>query len=128
MTPPHDAFATSYKPVLHAMAGALSLTLAAGARHCEIALKAVNDSLADAAELEKEIDAAGDIPSLLEVQSKLARSWFERAAKNWTLLCEAAGENQLEMLRRGCNLLTHNDRHRFACESMTSHEQALRRD
>ena len=101
MTPPYDAFATSYKPVLHAMAGALSLSLAAGARNCELALKAVNDSLAEATELEKEIDAAHDIPSLLELQSKLARSWFERAAQNWSMLCEAAGENQLELLRGG---------------------------
>ena len=101
MIPPHDAFAISYKPVLHAMAGALTLSLAAAARNCELAMKAVNDSLAEAAELEKEIDAANDIPSLLEVQSKLARSWFDRATKNWGQLCEAAGENQHEVLRRG---------------------------
>ncbi len=101
MTAAHDAFATSCKPVLHAMAGALSLSLAAAARNCEMALKAVNDSLSEAAEIEKEIDAAQDLPSLLEVQAKLGRSWFERAAKNWSLLCEAAGESQLEVLRRG---------------------------
>ena len=101
MTSPHDAFTVAYKPALHAMAGALNLYLSAAARNCEMALKTVNDSVAEAAEIEKEIEACKDMSGLLEIQAKLGRSWFDRMSKNWSTLCESAGEIQLDALRRG---------------------------
>ena len=101
MTTPNDAFAAAYKPVLRAMADAMTLSLAAAARTCELSLKAVNDSLSEADEITKGIDTAKDIPSLLEIQARLGRSCFERASRNWSGVCMAVAENQMEMLHRG---------------------------
>jgi hypothetical protein len=101
MTSPQDVFTAAYKPVVHAISGALSMSLTIAGRNCEIASKAINDSLSEAARMGNEIDAAQDITTLFEIQARLARAWFESASRNWYLLCEAAGENQLEMLRRG---------------------------
>jgi len=100
MTQPTDFFVEPYRQSLQSTVDAVNLILSGVSRLQELQLKAINEITAATADTSRQILEARDMPGLMELQQSLARSYFEKAAGCWTGLCEAAGRNNMDAVKR----------------------------
>ena len=100
MTNPQDQFVDFYRTGLRAAGDMMKASLESAERLRAQQLAAINEALAAHAKATAEINEAKGFEDLVAVQGKLASAQYQSVIGYWSLLGQAAGEQQAEITKR----------------------------